>query len=281
VHVNLGGEPGKDDFGLPPIDIEIPDDARELDRDVQAYRREQRALRRRLRAGRLRAPLSRDGMMLPLLAGCLLLALISGTLLTVFAAGPTDVPAARGPARSHAARSPAARTRAGSSPAASSPAPRTTPGSTTPAAAAPARTAGTAVIPASGRLPDSAVAIGRRQVGLRTLTRSVLALVPLRCRCALAVRQLVAQAARARLPVYLVGTGSGLPQVQALARSGRPVPAVADDVRNVLGARYGRGGMTAILVGADGSVALAPMLKPGLQLESRFLRLAAGQAAGP
>jgi len=71
VGVNLGGEPERDDFGLPPVDIEIPDDARELDRDVQAYHREQRALRRHLRRRRLRGPLSSDGMVMPLLAGCL------------------------------------------------------------------------------------------------------------------------------------------------------------------------------------------------------------------
>ena len=89
VRVNVGGEPDRDDFGLPPVDIEIPDDARELDRDVQAYHRELRALRRQLRLGRLRGPLTRDGLVLPLLAGCLAMVLISGVLLTLFAAGQT------------------------------------------------------------------------------------------------------------------------------------------------------------------------------------------------
>ena len=49
MRVNLGGDPGRDDFGLPPTDIQIPDDARELDRDVQAYYRELRSLRWRRR----------------------------------------------------------------------------------------------------------------------------------------------------------------------------------------------------------------------------------------
>jgi hypothetical protein len=84
MRVNLGGEPGRDDFGLPPIDAEIPDDARELDRDVQAYYRELRSLRWRRRARRWHRPLPRDGMVLPLLAGCLALTLLAGTLLTVF-----------------------------------------------------------------------------------------------------------------------------------------------------------------------------------------------------
>ena len=87
--MNAGSEPERDDFGLPPVDIEIPDDARELDRDVQAYQRELRALRRRQRARRLRGPLTRDGMVLPLLAGCLILALLTSTLLIMFAADQT------------------------------------------------------------------------------------------------------------------------------------------------------------------------------------------------
>src|SRR5215813_13244754 len=92
MRVNIGGEPGRDDYGLPPIDVVIPDDARELDRDVQAYQRELRAQRRRQRARRLRGPLTRDGMVLPLLAGCLILALITSTLLIMFAADQTGTP---------------------------------------------------------------------------------------------------------------------------------------------------------------------------------------------
>ena len=84
MRVNIGGDPGRDDYGLPPVDIEVPDDARELDREVQAYRRELRAQRWRRRTGRLAGPLARDGMVLPLLAGCLALTLLAGTLLTVF-----------------------------------------------------------------------------------------------------------------------------------------------------------------------------------------------------
>ncbi|WP_262402492.1 hypothetical protein [Actinomadura sp. CNU-125] len=36
------GDPDPDDYGLPRVDIVVPDDARELDRDVVAYRREER-----------------------------------------------------------------------------------------------------------------------------------------------------------------------------------------------------------------------------------------------
>jgi len=84
--VNAGGDPGRDDYGLPPVDIEVPDDARELVRDVQAYHRELRARRRRHLAKRFYGPLTRDGMVLPLLSGCLALTLLAATLLTVFTA---------------------------------------------------------------------------------------------------------------------------------------------------------------------------------------------------
>jgi len=88
--VNPGSEPERDNTGLPPVDVEIPDDARELDRDVQAYYREQRAERRNLRSRRLHRVLSRDSMVVPLLICCLVFALISGTLLTLFTATSID-----------------------------------------------------------------------------------------------------------------------------------------------------------------------------------------------
>jgi hypothetical protein len=88
--MNAGGGPDRDDTGLPPVDVEIPSDARELDRDVQAYRREQRAERRRRRSRRLHLTLGRDGMVMPLLICCLVFALISGTLLTLFTATSID-----------------------------------------------------------------------------------------------------------------------------------------------------------------------------------------------
>jgi hypothetical protein len=133
--VNPGGEPERDDTGLPPVDIEIPDDARELDRDVQAYYRELRALRRHMRSVRLRGTLARDGIVLPLLACFLILALITGTLLSVFtatsgvgqnvpgtpgASRPAKGPGAAASATAAGSASPAARSKAAGSRAAGS-----------------------------------------------------------------------------------------------------------------------------------------------------------------
>ena len=57
--VSFASGPGRDDGGLPPVNIVVPDDARDLDRDVLAYRRELRAKRRRQRIMRLFGPLNR------------------------------------------------------------------------------------------------------------------------------------------------------------------------------------------------------------------------------
>jgi hypothetical protein len=90
--VNPGGEPGRDDGGLPPADIEIPDDARELERDVLAYRRELRARRRRARWDRVGGPLRGHGALLPLVASCVALSMLAGTLLSVFSISPASAP---------------------------------------------------------------------------------------------------------------------------------------------------------------------------------------------
>ena len=90
--MNPGGDPGRDDGGLPPAGIEIPDDARELDRDVLAYRRELRARRRRARWDRLLGPLRGHGALLPLVASCVALSMLAGTLLSVFSISPASAP---------------------------------------------------------------------------------------------------------------------------------------------------------------------------------------------
>jgi hypothetical protein len=309
--VNLGGDPGRDDFGLPPVDIEIPDDARELDRDVQAYHRELRAERRRLRARRLHGPLTRDGMVLPLLASCLVLALISGTLLTLFSAGQADVPGlpTRGAARPSATGTAANRTAATGTAAGGTAAAGKTAsgraGSGTPAAgqvpagqasagqfsagrAAAGRTAAAGTAAAVGQiggpLPDKRVIIAGKATRLRSLPPAVLALVPAGCQCTNAMRDLASEAATARVALYFVGTGAAISQLrrgQQAAHAGRRPVRVADDVHNVLGATYRHSGLTAILVHADGSVGrVAPGLRPGLWLTPAFMQLSSARSAG-
>lgn len=185
MRVNIGGDPGRDDYGLPPVDIEIPDDARELDRDVQAYRRELRALRRSERRGRWHRSLSKDGVVLPLLACCLILALITGTLLTVFTAT-------------------------------SDPSFTTVPGAGRSVAA---RIGGPGADLSRTTLPDdAAIVVADQKVPLRQLGRVMLVIAPPDCNCAATLRWLAAAASAASAPAYLVYTPAFIGQPEMLYR---------------------------------------------------------------
>jgi hypothetical protein len=95
VTVNPGGGSGWDEA---PLDIQIPDDARELDRDVLAYHRELRAKRRRNRLRRLAgpfAPFAAHGSVMPLLASILAVCLVAGAMLSVATFSPATTPADR------------------------------------------------------------------------------------------------------------------------------------------------------------------------------------------
>jgi hypothetical protein len=117
VTVIPGGGSGWDEA---PLDIQIPDDARELDRDVLAYHRELRAQRRKNRLRRLTGPFAGRGTVMPLLASILAVCLVAGAMLSVATFSPastapadhTTRPSAPAgavspsPPRSHAATTP-------------------------------------------------------------------------------------------------------------------------------------------------------------------------------
>ena len=233
VHVNPGGGPDRDDTGLPPVDVEIPDDARELDRDVQAYRREQRAQRRRRRSGRLQTVVSRDGMVMPLLICCLIFALITGTLLTFFTSTSLDQAGLQGSG-----------TKPGGKPA--------SPGASAPSLGPPVATPA----PVVGTYP---VRVAGRTRAVRTLGPAVLLVASKDCRCSGAISAVAGQAAQAREAVYLVsgsGPSTGL---------GHGIKA-ATDVSGAL-ASYQHAGLTAILVTKSGVVSYAQRLLAGSSLQ--------------
>ncbi len=241
--MDQSSDPGRDEYGLPPVDIDVPDDARDLDRDVQAYRRELRARRRRMRVSRLVKPLTRHGMLIPLVAGCLALTLLSGTLLTVLA-GRQVRP---GPGR-------------------------TSPGSTqrTTPPSGQART----------QLPDAQVVVDGQQVPLRSLAvPAVLAWVPQGCPCAAALKQLAKQAAQAHVAIYFVGTDRAVAQLSTLAaQAGKGNRQVVADSTNALGLAYQPVGLTAILAHSDDTVGdgdVRRRLSSGVQLETQLRSLAA------
>jgi hypothetical protein len=81
-------EPGGDArWDEPPLDVQIPDDARELERDVLAYHRELRALRRQRR---LRRIMPAHAGVMPLIASILAVCLVAGMMLSVFTISPVD-----------------------------------------------------------------------------------------------------------------------------------------------------------------------------------------------
>jgi len=251
--VNAGGDPGRDDYGLPPVDIEVPDDARELARDVLAYHREQRSRRRRRLARRFFGPLTRDGMVLPLLAGCLALTLVAATLLTVFTARQPMV----------SPRPPRAATGSGSGAAASlAPAPD----------------------PAAAALVNTTLFAAGQPTSLNSLPGPVLvlALIPRGCRCLHDLRELAIQALRASTPIYLVGVRDA--PVRSLAADlDLGATMGLEDSRDLLPARYRVAALTAVLVRTDGSaVRVFPDHGQGFDEIEKYVRaLKPGSAAQP
>jgi hypothetical protein len=246
--VEPGSDPGRDEYGLPPVDIEIPDDARDLDRDVHAYYRELRAQRRHVRVRRLTGPMTRHGLVLPLVAACLALTLLTGSLLTVLSG--RQVPLTRN---------------------------RPSPGPTHGVPASGGR-----------QLPSAMVWNQHHYVTLRSLAPAVLAWVPAGCAtCGPVLRRLASRAATARVPIYFVGYDPTESNLSPLLNQVGPKyrPQFVNDTSNALGSFYRLGSVTAILAHSGGWVE-GPDVVGGLsshsgftKFESRLKLLAHGGAA--
>jgi hypothetical protein len=270
--VSQDGDPGRDEYGLPRVDIEIPDDARELYPDMLAYYREQRALRRFQRAARLRAMVRRDGVVMPLIAACLVLALLAGMVLTMLSSSSYFsgiVAQQRTGGHGHGG---GANGRSGIGAQAG----RTgTPARTEPASpTGTGHAIGQATAPAAGQagagLPDETIIVAGRPVPLWGLISTALLLVPGHCRCLPTVRRFLAQARSASVPVYLVGPPAGLAERVRLASSAPPGTAqVATDTGNVLATAYRAAGLTVLLVSRSGTVQMVG-LRHGLDLRRQL-----------
>jgi hypothetical protein len=264
--VNNGGDPGRDDYGLPPVDIKVPDDARELDRDVLAYRRELRSLRRRMLARRLAGPLTRDGMVLPLLAGCLALTLLAATLLTVFTVGQGAIGQGQGPVGGPFTHPDFARS-----------------GAASPAAGGSGASLGPAIGRPGGPLPDTMVLVDGQPMHLADLTGQyviVLALIPPACKCLRDLRQLTVQAQGGGAQTYLVGVrGENVSQLSD--QVGLGAAHAVEDTEGLLPSLYRNSTMlTAVLVDKDGSVAHLVTDRHGFQMiKAQVHALVSGHAA--
>jgi hypothetical protein len=276
--VNSGGEPERDDTGLPPVDIEIPDDARDLDRDVQAYYRELRPHRRRQRRLRLHGTLARDGIVLPLLACCLVLALITGTLLTIFTATSdqdlTRVPGLHstpGTGRAHTpdsgASSAASASRAAASRAASASASASA-GSSSAVSASPSKAAGQPVpqIHTTAEMLNtgSLTLAGNQTIPFASLSGTMLVLIPPACHCAATVSWLAGIGVGDRAPTYLVGTPATAAQTNRLYAGLTPAEradvAVATEPQDELEAAVPVSGLAVLLIAPTRLISYAEQL---------------------
>ena len=235
--MSFASEPGRDDSGLPPVNVVIPDDARELDRDVLAYRRELRAQRRRRRLLRLAHPFSRPefgghAAILPLIATCVALSMLAGAMLSVITISPASAPTLSRPPAASANPS--------------------------------ANSSATADLTS---LPFGTVQLDGRTVAVRSLRSSALALVPADCGCGPALRRLAGQAAAAHVSLYFVGSGAAIRQLAALTEQyGGGAAAAVYDTGNVLAAKYHPAGVTVLLVYSDATARVHRNLPASFQL---------------
>jgi hypothetical protein len=231
-----GGSWDSDDrfADLPPIDVEIPDDARELDEDVRRYRLEQRAARE---PGPLRPqPAMRRwtgyGISGPLLIALLLVVALAGAVTSLL--NPREPP------------------------------PRTATPLATRATAAPGRP--------GALLPTGRVRIAGVAVELRGLRPAVFALLPPACACERELDELFARSRQYRLePLFVAAGGGDAKQFRDLvARVGNGSAQPAEDIDGALRRAYEPRGLTIVLVRADGVVSAVhrglPEL-PRLQLD--------------
>ncbi|RKS71226.1 hypothetical protein BZB76_5713 [Actinomadura pelletieri DSM 43383] len=253
-----GDGPEPDDYGLPRVDVVVPDDARELERDVVAYRKEERRRRRRERYRRLGRPLTRFGIAIPIIAGALLIALLSGVLMTAF--GPRPAPRPTGDQLA--------------------PRPSASPGKI------------------GGLLPDGGVdeVTGERTPKrLRDVRPGVIAIVPPAYECESVVADLAGRTQKNELDFYLVADprpvgdkkGMSLKDLKACAGTAHEgTPMILEDPKALLATAYTRQpgtpgwtgtALTAVFVQPDGvvnDVVQAP--KPGPELAEKVKALTTG-----
>ena len=250
-----GDDQEPDDYGLPRVDVVVPDDARELERDVLAYRREQRRQRRRRRIRRLTRSLTRFGIAVPIIAVALLMALLSGILMTAF--GPKPAP------RPTVARL--------------APLPSASPGRI------------------GGLLPAGSVDLvdgERTPTPLRDLRPGVIAIVPPAYECESVIAELAGRTRENLMNFWLVADPRPADDVQptslkelkacaGTAHYGKPL--VLEDRKGLLASAYApapgspeaAGGITAVFVQPDGvvkDVVHAPKAGPELTEKLRALR---------
>ena len=248
--MSFASEPGRDDGNLPEVNIVVPDDARELDRDVLAYRRELRAGRRRQRILRLFRPFRTPefgghAAIIPLIAACLAISLVGGALLSVLTMSPASAPTVADQQT-----------------------------------ATPSATPGSTLI----TLPPGSLRVSGRDEPVRAMKSSVIALIPANCACDGELQRLSEQAAAAHARLYFAGSGAVIRRLDQLTASdgdGRAVKAV--DSGDVFSSSYHAGHLTVVLVYKDATARVIRTLSGGFKLTRAMadLKLPGAKSSAP
>lgn len=231
----MNGDPieppsGSEDFSHA---LQVPDDARELDRDVEAWRREERWRRHRERLQRLAllsVPLPRRwrekhrshggrGVAVPVIALIVVavgLFSATATLVTTRATQPTRPPV---PLK----------------------------------LAAPTAQVGKT----GGLLPDATLTAETGATSARDLRPGVVGIVPVGCHCGPAVDALARRAAASALPLYLIGSPAQRADLDKLLAVSPPNVHALIDPGGAFTSAYAPVGLTVVPVHADGVTAAA------------------------
>jgi hypothetical protein len=128
-------------------------------------------------------------------------------------------------------------------------------------------------------LPAGSVQVAGRMRPVRSLTSSVIALIPANCDCGLALQRLAGQAVDAGAKLYFAAGGQALAQLAGLtARFGDGTAVAVADTDGVLTADYRPSGLTVLLVFKDDAADVQRNLTADFQLTPLMRELGQSRA---
>jgi hypothetical protein len=222
VEPGVGGSEDKPGGTPAGADIVVPDDARELARDIAAWRREERWKRRRRVFERaLGGRSSTRALSAPIIITLMIAAALLGATLIFPGRAPDHSPTAPVPL----------------------------------VLAAPTATPGTV----GGLVPDDALIGQTGATTARALRPALLVVAQLvvgqsECDCAAALTHLANEAADNGLTIYLIGSKAQQPALNALAGSSSDAVRVMTDQDTAITSIFAKGALTVVAVHADGVI---------------------------
>ena len=217
VEPGVGGSEDKPGGTPAGADIVVPDDARELARDIAAWRREERWKRRRRVLERmLGGRSSTRALSAPIIITLLIAAALLGATLIFPGRTPDHAPTAPVPL----------------------------------VLAAPAAATGTV----GGLVPDDALIGQTGTTTARALRPALLVVAQNECACTDALTHLASEAADNGLTIYLIGSKAQQSALNALAGSSSEAVRVMTDQDSAITTMFAKGALTVVAVHADGVI---------------------------